>query len=209
MQRMIRNMRAFVGSVWVACALLGGCVGGQSGGGELDRAALERFVESAMTEQVAVEEAQAIYESLNDAEQGVITEILKEQLRTEEQSQLAADGPAQAAGSIWTEYIENVWTDGLPPGSVFGASAYVDWNCDDDPTDKEYVIYYPFPAVSPAGIRWTTTSSQVYLAFMVAYGGNLLGFGYHHGEARLCIGDKGVALAGGPLKVQSTVFLHY
>ncbi len=114
----------------------------------------------------------------------------------------------QAAGSAWGQNIENVWTWNYP-NKLFSTGVYVDWLCDDDSSDMEYVFYYPFPSVAPSSVRWTSVSSQVYLAFMAAYGGNLLGFGYSYGEVRLCIGDRGVAAAGGAAKVKSSIFVHY
>lgn len=113
-----------------------------------------------------------------------------------------------APGAAWADVIENVWTWNYNP-KIFAHGWYEDWTCDDDPSDKEFVFVYAIGANPVGTLRWTTTSPLVYGAFGVAYGWNLLGFGYNFNEVRLCIGDRGVAAAGGQGHVASTVFVHH
>lgn len=177
---------------------------------------LEAFVEEALHDRISAIDAQATYESLDDSQREIVHRLVEAKTSTSLVADDDDDVPGQAtpgldpqaAGAKWQQPIENVWTYNYQ-GKVFSTYSYVDWNCDDDPSDKEYVFYYPYPSIAPSALRWTSTSAQVYLAFMAAYGGNLLGFGYNYGEARLCIGDKGVFAAGGAAKVQSSIFVHY
>jgi hypothetical protein len=120
----------------------------------------------------------------------------------------AAGDQLMAPGAAWADVIENVWTWNYNP-KIFAHGWYEDWNCDDDPADKEFVFVYAIGAHPVGTLRWTTTSPLVYGAFGVAYGWNLLGFGYNFNEVRLCIGDRGVAAAGGAGHVGSTVFVHH
>ncbi|MES4787635.1 MAG: hypothetical protein C4294_19580 [Nitrospiraceae bacterium] len=112
-------------------------------------------------------------------------------------------------GEIWREPIENAWTWGYPPGSTFVASYWSSPLCDDDPSDDDWgFIFYMSYNQDPDSLRWTSNSGQVYLAFQVAYGGNLNGYAFNWGEVRLCIGTNGVSAAGGPDNVKANVFVH-
>ncbi len=199
----------FMGCVWVV-----GCAQGEESTTDEDYDRLDAFVEAALHDEISVEEARSTYESLDDSQRDLVRTLVEDKTSTflERENETVPDGaPAlesQAAGANWQQSIENVWTYNYQP-KVFSSYSYVDWNCDDDPSDKEYVFYYPYPSLSPSLLRWTSTSAQVYIAFMAAYGGNLLGFGYNKAEARLCIGDNGVAAAGGAAKVKASVFVHY
>ncbi|MFO0591269.1 MAG: hypothetical protein U0441_27225 [Polyangiaceae bacterium] len=203
----------YIGSC-AAWVLLVGCASPDESATAEDLGRLEAFVDAALQERITPAETEATYESLDQSER----EIVRQFLETKTSTTLARpdgeglhDAPplgTQAAGANWQQPIENVWTYDYP-AKVFSTFSYVDWYCDDDPSDKEYAFYYPYPSASPSLLRWTSTSSQVYLAFMVAYGGNLLGFGYNKTETRLCIGDNGVFAAGGEAKVKSNVFVHY
>jgi hypothetical protein len=68
-------------------------------------------------------------------------------------------------------------------------------------------FYYPIYSGNPDGLRWTTTSAQVYLVFMTAYGGNLNGFARSWHHAQLCLGAGSVAAAGGQEHVKAKVYL--
>lgn len=108
------------------------------------------------------------------------------------------------------QLIENAWTIGFPPGSTWPSEYYDSPLCDEKPEDSDWTfLYYPMEySQNPDGLRWTTTSSQVYAAFMGSYAVNLGGYSFGWNEVRLCIGTTGVSLAGGPDNVKNTTFLH-
>lgn len=182
----------------------------------------EEFVELIVTERITVPDVAVYLKNLDESQYQEFVRIFTERVginRAEIQQEaakyttilsqdelLSAEAEViLAPGAVWAEVVENTWTwDINGPFSIFW---YEDWGCDDDPADKEYVFYYAFPSNPTSELRWTTTSAQVYAAFAV-YNWNLLGFGYNFSEVRLCIGDNGVGLAGGPDKVRDTVFVH-
>lgn len=183
---------------------------------------IDQFVELILAEEVTVPEVDAFLKRLDEAQYEKFLEVFtesvgvdKEELQqeadeynqiTSPDKSLPGENPRTSApGAVWTEIIENTWT--VSVNGPFSLFWYEDRNCDDDSSDNEYVFYYEFPANPPEGIRWTTTSAQVYSAFAV-YNWNLLGFGYDFDEVRLCIGDRGVTLAGGPDVVRRTVYIH-
>ncbi|MDP2789759.1 MAG: hypothetical protein Q8O51_01390 [bacterium] len=94
-----------------------------------------------------------------------------------------------------------------------GTSAWrfwVDWYCDGDPKDAEYVFqYYPSWSDSPDDVRWYTYNAWVYYAFLISYRANLLSIDACSPGIYLCIGDKGVYLAGSPYLVSTSVLIAH
>jgi hypothetical protein len=87
---------------------------------------------------------------------------------------------------------------------------WVDWTCDGDPGDQEYVFqYYPSWSDSPDDVRWFTYNAWVYYAFLVSYRANLLSIDACSPGIYLCIGDRGVWLAGSPYLVSTSVLIAH
>ncbi len=80
-------------------------------------------------------------------------------------------------------------------------------NCDGDSSDSDWLfIFFPRDYSNPNGLRWNTTSTWVAFAFYVSYRNNLLGVSTD-GTVGLCIGDRGVLLAGGAWHVHAHLWL--
>jgi len=95
-------------------------------------------------------------------------------------------------------------------GRTYASSWSYDWYCDDDPSDFEYRLdYYTTWDVDPNKIRWYSYNSWIMTAFQIAYGSNLLGSSLCGNPKSLCLGEYGVALAGGIGIVSSSVFIWY
>ena len=188
---------------------------------------LQRFVNLAVNEQITVPEAQQVWEKLTPVQRERVGEFLAIEVgisvdnwrqfvknNATKQSAMPINdnyGELGYPGEIWREPIENVWTYGYPPGATFAGSYWNTPLCDDDPNDPDWTFYFYQPyewySRNPDGLRWTSNSAQVYLAFMTAYFGNLNGYSFSWNEARLCIGTRGVDLAGGPDNVKANLFL--
>ena len=190
---------------------------------------LEGFVELAFSERITVAQTQSFYEQLTNEQKEKVSDLVAikagipvekwDQDRKLHQREIdslshlnarASLGKSLAtSGELWRQPIENTWTSGLPPGSAFATRYFTDQYCDGADADDDYVFYFSMTySMNPDGLRWTSNSAQVYLAFMTAYGGNLNGFAYTWNEARLCLGTGGVSAAGGPNNVKNNVFLH-
>jgi hypothetical protein len=182
---------------------------------------LRQFVALAVDERITVPEAQNIWKQLTEEQKEKVGELLAikvgiqpdEWQRFVQSNKVTLRGftPLGFPGEIWREPIENIWTWGYPPGTTFATSYWDSPYCDDDPSDHDWAFWFYQPyewySRNPSGLRWTSTSVQVYLAFMIAYGGNLNGYSFNWNEARLCIGTTGVSAAGGPDNVKNNVFL--
>ncbi len=191
---------------------------------------LKQLVDLAVDERITVPEAQDVWEQLTEGQREKIGELLalKVGIPLDEWRQFVESSREQSPfqsskatsrgftplgfpGEIWREPIENIWTCGYPPGTTFASSYWNSPSCDDDPSDPDWAFWfnrsYEWYSRNPSGLRWTSDSVQVYLAFMAAYGGNLSGYSFNWKEARLCIGTTGVSAAGGPDNVKDNVFL--
>jgi hypothetical protein len=183
---------------------------------------IDEFVDLILAEKITVPEVDAFLKGLNETQYEEFVKVFAERVGVDKKElqeeadeynqitspdkSLPGENPRTAApNAVWNDTIENTWT--ISVNGPFSLFWYEDGNCDGDSSDNEYVFYYGFPSSSPESIRWSTTAAQVYAAFAV-YNWNLLGFGYNFDEVRLCIGDSGVALAGGPDVVRDTVYIH-
>jgi general stress protein CsbA len=189
---------------------------------QLTEADLEQFVGLAFEDRITVPQAEAFLNKLNAKQDEMVTDLIgikadipldewrKEigEHRQDKQQTSERNLGSQAPLGGWAQPIENIWTWLFPPGSTWANSHYVDDNCDSDPTDSEYVFDYNMDASNPEGLRWTSTSTHVYLVFRQAYGLVLGGLGDNANDAKLCIGYWTVWLAGGPWKVRLHVFMH-
>ena len=101
--------------------------------------------------------------------------------------------------------------EGAPTGGVsFCTFVEEDWNCDGDPSDREYDFLFPMPWYgNPGYLRWRSNNWQIAWAFRIIYGGNLLGHDLCNYSKWLCIGDRGVTLAGGPTQVRNSLELRH
>jgi hypothetical protein len=190
---------------------------------------LEKFVELAFNEQITVLQTQKFYESLTDQQKEMVSnfvaikaDIPLEEWERERESYQSAFAPVSSetlrnqsstlSTELWRQPIENTWTTGYPPGHAFAAFYYIDPYCEGGPNpdpDDDWMFYFPISySMNPDGLRWTSDSAQVYLAFMTAYGGDLNGFAYTWEQVRLCIGTGGVTAAGGPNNVSNNLFVH-
>lgn len=82
------------------------------------------------------------------------------------------------------------------------------YSCDDDP-DTGHIFVFSHDANSLSRLRWNTSDSWIYTTFHSIYGGTLRGFGYNFLDVRLCVGDRGVSVAGGPDYVAARLYVHY
>jgi len=190
----------------------------------LTRNDLELYVELAFNEQITVPQAQLFYAGLTKEQKAMVSDLvgiragipLDEWRRDIESHRLQSSSPYPNAatlatsGEVWRQYIENKWLWLPPPGATYASYYYGDHYCEGganpDP-DSDWVFYYPMYSGNPDGLRWTTTSTQVYLVFMTAYGGNLNGFARSWYHAQLCLGAISVAAAGGQEHVKTSVYL--
>jgi hypothetical protein len=184
-------------------------------GGDITNADLARVVDLIMAEQITVEQLARFMAKLDKQQLETMRVLFSARtgvtIQAVEPKRIEAGNGAQAvAAYTYVETIENVWTWNYNP-KIFASYWYTDPNCDGDPSDTEYVFYYPVStsASTKGNLRWTTTNVIVYTAFSLAYGGNLSAFGTSWSEVRLCIGDTGVAAAGGASTVGNSVFVHY
>jgi hypothetical protein len=187
--------------------------------GNITNADLAKVVDLIMANQITVEQLGSFMAKLDKQQLETMRVLFSERtgvtihpvdLKQAEAIDVSPLGMQVAASYAYVETIENVWTWNYNP-KIFASFWYTDRYCDGDPNDNEYVFYYSV-STSPStkgNLRWTTTNPIVYAAFMLAYGGNLSAFGYSYSEVRLCIGDTGVAAAGGASAVGTSVFVHY
>lgn len=189
---------------------------------QLTEADLKQFVALGFAEKITVVEVQKLYEQLTFAQKEIVFKAVAEEAgisldeweqerKTHQMAQQNFHGATPNA-EIWRQFVENTWTWGLPAGSTFANYYYTDKWCETtQPTDPDtdYVFHFNMTySANPDGLRWTSQSSQVYLAFMSAYGGNLNGFSASWSNVKLCIGENGVWAAGGAANVKNNIFVH-
>jgi hypothetical protein len=189
---------------------------------QLSNADLKKFVDMAFAERITVSQATVFYERLTPKQKATVSDLVAiranvhldmwRQASESYQKQIvnAAITPdATLSSEVWRQYIENIWRS-RDSSSRYASSYYEDTFCegglDPDP-DGDWVFRYSITSFNPDGLRWTSDSAQVYLAFMTAYGGMLNGFAYNWYEARLCLGATGVLAAGGPDNVKAKMWL--
>lgn len=188
---------------------------------ELTQADLKEFIELGFAEKISVEQAKILYEQLSQTQKEIVSNLVAEQagipleLWEKEKANNKINYSVNLLNSInplWRQFVENTWTLGYPNGSTFASTYYVDRWCENatppDP-DSDWVFHFNMSySQNPNGLRWTSKSTQVYLAFMSAYGGNINSFSYSWSHVKLCIGTAGVEAAGGTENVKNNVFLH-
>ena len=192
--------------------------------GELNEADLARFVELAFNEEITAAQAQSVYERLTDVQKGTVSNLvalqagipLEEWNREKEAYQRAFEEPLRqpapsSIGELWRQPVENRWTSGYPQGYSFASYYYQDQWCETVyPTDPDidWVFHFNMTySANPDGLRWTSDSAQVYLAFMTSYQGKLNSFAYNWAQVKVCLGTNGVSAAGGASNVKNNVFL--
>lgn len=176
---------------------------------------IEKVVGLTVSNQIVVEQLAEFMEKLDKQQFDTMRRLFSERVGIDIQPTKADNTSVMGTQTLatswaWVETIENVWTWNYNP-KIFASHSVIDSNCDGDPSDVDYVFYYPI-STTPAtkgNLRWTTTNAQVYAAFMFAYGGNLSAYSYNWSSVRLCIGDNGVWAAGGQSTVANSVFIHY
>jgi len=178
---------------------------------------LEQLVDLIVSERITVQQSQVVYEQLTEEQRKKVGELLAARagIPLDEWQQLAKEQticrpsqqvtPLDYPGEIWRQTIE--YQD-LSNGRRSSYYISTPW-CDDKPDDDWTFYFYVYYAQDPDGLRWYTTSSRVFWAFMLRYQGNLNGYAFAWDEARLCIGTWGVDLAGGPDQVNSNLYLRH
>lgn len=128
--------------------------------------------------------------------------------------QSSAIRPMTHAGSFWRQLVERIPFSALFKPLLYPYSSYQDALCDGDPNDVDYMFNFEFSfnVNNPDSLR--TFSYHVGVDSMLAwyqlkYGG-VDGRGYtDRPGVRICLGDNGVATAGGEATVRSWLALHY
>jgi len=101
--------------------------------------------------------------------------------------------------------------EGAPTGGVsFCTFVEEDWNCDGDPSDRDYDFLFPMPSYgNPDDLRWRSNNWWVGFVLRSAYPQGLLGHGLCNYSKWLCIGEWGVTFAGGPTQVRNSLELRH
>jgi hypothetical protein len=190
---------------------------------------LRKVAEQIFSERVRPQFVQLLYEALDSDKRYVITERLAE-LANVSLDEIEKEGPKdkqiipQDPGSIGQERRQSgeVTTLNLGPPynvqmphgtgnpTVTISSHWSSSTCDHDPSDSDWVFFANRPqTVHPTSMRWYSTSSHVTWALNWAYGGNLSTYGFHSHQINICLGDKGVLLAGGANNVRNNLRVKY
>lgn len=94
-------------------------------------------------------------------------------------------------------------------GQTYASRYVIDRMCDNDPSDDDY--RYDFSVNwtdDPNDVRWWATW-YVRNVFTTVYGGNLLGCSLCTCPLQVCLGTRGVALAGGAGNVQEELYIWH
>lgn len=157
------------------------------------------------------EKAQAFEEMAR--EQGTLPKLLEEARRKSRPAGTYGQGDFSAAGIAWQQLIERT------PFSAVGKTlrsvlySYSDTYCDGDGSDVDYtfVVTFPYPITNPDALRSFAgiTGTDLMLSwYQVKYGGINGRGNTTNGYAYLCIGDTGLATAGGEATVRNELKLH-
>ncbi|MBI3242849.1 MAG: hypothetical protein HYZ49_11200 [Chloroflexi bacterium] len=196
---------------------------------KLKKADLQKFVDLAFSEEITVPQAQAFYEQLTSKQKDVVSDLVatkasipldewrqaKELYEQEVVSQLSDTSHVNISESI---LIAEIWRQPIEPhtgmgaGTVTASSYWADPYCENasppDP-DTDWIFYFSMTySMNPDGLRWSTSSTQVWLALLTAYGGNLNSYAYYWNSVYVCLGTTGVSAAGGAANVRNNLRLR-
>jgi len=157
------------------------------------------------------EKAQAFEEMAR--ERGTLPSLIEEAKRNSRPAGAYGRGDFSAAGIPWQQLIERT------PFSAVGKTlrsvlySYSDAYCDGDGSDVDYtfVVTFPYPITNPDALRsfaGITATDLMLTWYQVRYGGINGRGNTTNGYAYLCIGDTGLATAGGEATVRNELKLH-
>lgn len=196
---------------------------------KLRKTDLQKFVDLAFSESITVPQAQAFYEQLTSMQKDVVSDLVatkadipldewrqaKKLYKQESVSQLSDTSYVGISESlliaeIWRQPIEPY--TGIVTAPVTALAYWTDYYCENasppDP-DTDWIFYFSMTySMNPDGLRWYTSSSQVWLAFIGAYGGNLNSYAYYWNSVYVCLGTTGVSAAGGASNVRNNLSLR-
>lgn len=167
---------------------------------------------------LTIEEKAQLFEAVAE-ERGIsVAELRQEADEDAAQRQDVSDIPlpgedVTAREIPWQELIERIPFSAIFKPLVPGARSWQDPICDGDPTDVDYFVSFDFPAnvSNPASVRSFTYDVGVDLMlgwYQIRYGG-IDGRGNTGSNiVRVCLGDTGVATAGGIDVVRDNLYLH-
>lgn len=167
---------------------------------------------------LTIEEKAQLFEAVAE-ERGISVEELRQEADEDAaQREDVSDTPlpgedATARGIDWRQLIERIPFSAIFKPLVPGARSWQDSICDGDPTDVDYFVSFDFPAnvSNPNSVRSFTYDVGVDLMlgwYQVRYGG-IDGRGNTGSKiVRVCLGDTGVATAGGIDRVRDNLYLH-
>jgi len=179
---------------------------------------LERLVDLIVNEKITVPQSQNIAEQLTKEQLTKVGELLavRAGVPMEEWRQSCRSCNAQTAHlssevtllasseEIWRQPIEYQEGQGATDMDTYYSSS--ECGGDDDWVFHETYTYY---GQDPDGLRWWTTSSRVYWAYLACYGLTLNGFAYNWSEVRLCAGKTCTTMAGGPDWVRDHMYVKH
>lgn len=165
---------------------------------------LRQFVRTALADELTMEQAKEVFDSLTEMEHKFVVETIDEQLEkiSEEANKQAAKDAERTAdeaeyvevtaagnppGAVWDQMIENTWTTSNPPNASSWYTTQT--SCDNDP-DWEYIFKWDsFNSSNPDAIRWTTGWPVLYTALQ---GKAYKGYAFNYNEFRLCVSNERV-----------------
>jgi hypothetical protein len=168
------------------------------------------------------EELRSCYNALSDenkarvfeamaAERGLLVELRRE-TETDKLS-LHESGAQLAAGVSWQQLIERIPFSAIGKTLRSVINSYQDPYCDGSDPDVDYtfVVAFPYAVTNPDSLRsfaGVTAVDAMLTYYQIVYGG-INGRGRtDSGQVYLCIGDTGVANAGGEQAVRDNLKLH-
>lgn len=234
--RIVKGVVVLVVFALLTAGLVGEAVGPATAGSldlndaQITDADLVKFVDLVFDRKLSLPETKAFYERLSAEQKSRVADLVASDLVAsklglslqEWQRMVEADkrqavsgkrpvvpsgaGLASLDSVLWTQLIEN----GGPPSYYLPNSYWEDWNCDDDPNDRDFAYHYGFWYDQNAdGLRWDTSDSTFWLYVHLFYGGNLKGYAYYWDEAYYCVGEGGAAAAGGSWWLSQKLYYRY
>jgi hypothetical protein len=173
---------------------------------------------------LADEDKARVFEAMA-VERGISVEKLREEAdennrrMQEDQHSEAISKPEELhalthPGSFWRQLIERIPFSAVFSTLYYPVTSWQDALCDGDPSDVDYMFAFQFPYYisQPDALRSFSYSPGVD-AMLVYYQGKYGGIdGRGHTDrpgVHVCLGDNGVATAGGEAHVRGWLALHY
>lgn len=180
-------------------------------GGQVTDEQLKTLAKMIITEQVP-KAARDCYEAMNVENKTKLFEVVIEQrglsvdeLRKEAREDLHLMSNARISNGLWSQLIEHTFYDLTDP-PVYSNGWWQDSLCDGDSGDVDYVFHFAFSSPMSNPDRLRTNSLHMGVDAMLwwyhyQYGG-IKGWGSTGSvSVSTCLGDTGVAGAGGPQTV--------